>query len=438
MRSIFRAIDRFFFADVTAAGFGLMRIAWAATVLAFLLGSAPDVVRYYSEVGILPADLGNLVFRGQYRFTLLAYITTPGAVVALWSIFVLSLVCMMLGIWPKLMTITSVLLLFSFQERNLQPLGGGDTVLRTAGFLLMIAPEISAFSVDRLEKQWQFWQKTGKFLQPLRMHIWPYRLLLWQLIIIYLTSAWDKTQGAMWGDGAAVAVVYHHTHFVRWPKAFMDSISWTSSYAGLYTLAWEAAWAALLIPKQIWNLIRPQWLYRFSLKRWILLGGLLFHWGIFLVMDVGSFPFAMTVCYIGLLLDEDFAMFTRVLNKHWKGKISVLYDGRCHLCQRSIFAVELLDHLHRVRIVNFRDSTQKNTYAKDISEHDLDKAMHIITPDGTTYKGFDAFRTLTCHLPALRIFTPLLWIPGVAPIGRLVYAWIAEKRSKCHDGECLI
>lgn len=414
-----------------------MRIAWAATVLAFVLGGAPDVIRYYSEVGILPADLGHLVFRSEYRFTLLAYVTTPGAVVTLWSIFVVSLFCMMLGIWPRFMTITSVVLLFSFHERNLQPLGGGDTVLRVVGFLLMIAPEISAFSIKRLEEQWAAWQKTGKLLAPLRTHIWPYRLLLWQLMIIYLTSAWDKTQGTMWGDGTVIGVVFHHTHFARWPKAFMDSMIWISPFGCVFTTVWESAWALLLIPKAAWNW-RPQWMHRFSLKRWILCGGLLFHWGIFFFMDVGSFPFAMTVCYIGLLLDDDFAMFSRALNKHWKGKISVLYDGRCHLCQRSIFAVQLLDHLHRIRIVNFRDDTQKKKYAKDLSEENLDKAMHIILPNGQTYKGFDAFRKLTWHVPALRIFTPLLWIPGVAPVGRLIYAWIAENREKCSEGSCAL
>ena len=435
MRTIIRAIDRFFFAEVSASGFGLMRIAWAATALAFLLGGAPDVIRYYSEIGILPADLGHLVFRSEHRFTLLTSITTPGAVVALWSITVVSLLCMMLGIWPRLMTIASVLLLFSFQERNLQPLGGGDTVLRTVGFLLMISPEVSAFSVDRAEKQWASWQSTGNFLQPLRTHIWPYRLLLWQMIIIYLTSLWDKTQGTMWTDGTVVAVVLHHTHFARWPKEFMDSIIWVSPFACLYTLVFEGAWGLLLIPQKVWSK-RPQWMRRFSLKRWIICGGLVFHWGIFLFMDVGSFPCAMTTAYIGLLLDDDFAMFTRKLNKHWKGKIAVLYDGRCHLCQRSIFTVQLLDHLHRMRIVNFRDKTQKNTYAKDLSEEDLDKAMHIILPDGTTYKGFDAFRILTWHLPALRAFTPLLWIPGVAPIGRRVYTRIANTRNACSTGAC--
>ncbi len=179
MKNFIRHIDRFFFEEISASGFGLMRAAWAATVLLFLLGGTGDIVRYYADVGIMPESLGHLVFRSEYRFTLLTYITDPTAVVALWCVFVICLFCMMVGLWPRLMTVASVLLLFSFHERNLQPLGGGDTVLRNIGFILMIAPELGAFSLSRLERQWKHWHATGEFLAPLKTQIWPDRLLLW-------------------------------------------------------------------------------------------------------------------------------------------------------------------------------------------------------------------------------------------------------------------
>lgn len=437
MKRIIRYIDRFFFAETSAAAFGLMRIAWAATTLAFLLGSAPDVVRYYSEAGLLPTELGHLVFRNEYRYSLLLYITEPSAVIALWSIFVVCLICMMIGVWPRLMTITSVLLLFSFHERNLQPLGGGDTVLRNIGFLLMIAPEISAFSLARLEKQWISWKSTGQYLKPLQTYIWPYRLLLWQVMIIYVSSAWDKTQGTMWFDGTVVEAGFHHTHFARWSKDFMDSVSWISPYACFYTIIWEFSWLLLLVPRELW-MVRPRWMHRFSLRRWVILGGVIFHWGIFVFMDVGSFPFAMTTAFIGLLLDEDFTMFIRVLNKRFTGKIVVLYDGKCHLCRRSVFTLQLLDQLHRLEIVDFRDPKKRKTYAAKITEADLDRAMHIKLPDSTYHKGFFAFRKIAWHLPVTRLFTPLFYIPGVPFVGKRIYARIAERRKKCSDDGCVI
>lgn len=448
MKKIISALDRFFFEEVSASGFGLMRIAWAATVLLFFLTGAPDVVRYYSEAGILPEDLWHLVFRNDHRYTLLTYFTDPTAVVFLWGIFMLCLVCMMIGLWPRVMTITCVLLLFSFHERNLQPLGGGDTVLRCFGFILMIAPEISAFSVSRLEQQWKNWKKKGEYLAPLKTHIWAYRLLLWQFMIIYVTSAWDKLQGTMWLDGTVVEAAFHHTHFVRWPKEVMDSLVWMSPYAGFYTLIWEFAWLLLLVPKSMWDVL-PYWWRKHSLKRWLIAGALLFHWGIFVLMDVGSFPFAMTAGLLGLLMAEDFDLYTRIANRTWKGRIYVLFDGTCGLCRRSVFFLMLMDGLDRLTPVDFRDAELKKKYAATVKDEELDRAMHIKMPayakasagrPGAKYfKGFDAFRKMSWHLPWTRVLTPLFYLPGVPPIGRMIYSKIADSRDRCaHGGACKI
>lgn len=436
MKRLLRTLDGFFFEQISANGFGLMRILWAATVFVFMVGSASDIVRYYSDAGIMPQDLGYLVFRSEYRFTLLQYITEPSAVILLWMIFMLCLLCMMVGIWPRIMTTLSVLLLFSFHERNLQPLGGGDTVLRTLGFILMMSPGISALSLDRLDAQWKNWQRTGKLLTPLTMSIWPYRLVLWQVIVIYVTSAWDKLQGTMWLDGTVIEAVFHHTHFVRWSMHTMNNWIWISKLSSVYTLVWEYAWLLLLVPRNVWSVL-PQCMRKHSLRRWMIVGGLLFHGMIFVFMEVGTFPFAMATAYAGLLLTEDWAMFKRVLNRKWKGKIVVLFDGVCSLCTRSMFLVLILDSLQRTRAVNFRDATTKAKYAADVSEVDLDRAMHIKLPSSTYYKGFDAFRVLVWHLPVLRIFTPLLYLPGIPPIGRLVYKKIADSRNTCADGVCL-
>jgi predicted DCC family thiol-disulfide oxidoreductase YuxK len=62
--------------------------------------------------------------------------------------------------------------------------------------------------------------------------------------------------------------------------------------------------------------------------------------------------------------------------------------------------------------------------------------MHIKMKDGSIYKGFDAFRKIAWRLPAIKIFTPLLYIPGIPLIGRMVYKKIADSRYKCADGDC--
>lgn len=455
LRDLTTGIDTFFFRKVTASGFGLMRIAWSLTALVYLLMQWSDITEFYSNAGILPTSLAPLVTRSVYHFTLLQWITTPEAVFTLYLLLLFTLLCTACGISTRLMTIVSTLLLFSFHERNPFTLGGGDTVLRHIGFLLCIAPGLQALSLDRLEKQWRAWQRTGRLLVPLHMSIWPYRLLLWQMIVLYGTSLWFKSLGVMWWQGTAVGAALHHPTFVRLPLWAVDLLMPFTPFIDIATLGFHTLWLTLLIPQRLW-LCAPL-LGSFSRKRWALALGILFHGSILLLMDAGSFSLAVFSAYLGLLLEEDFIAITNRLNRHWHGKIAVLYDGKCGLCQRSIFLLTLFDHLRRLRCINYWKTAERKAVTPHLKIADLNRAMHIVLPDvrfqisgtrGTmkkpitynlkpiTYRGFDAFRELAAHLPALWPLLPLLHVPGVTPMGRWMYARIAEQRKRCSHKSC--
>lgn len=446
---IIHAIDGFFFERIGARGFGLMRIAWAFVTLAYLLMQWNDVVFYYGEDGILPRYLEIIQQRTYQRFTILDWVGQP---VGVWSAYLLllgTLFCTLLGRWTRTMTIVSVLLLFSFHERNGAVLGGGDTVLRAVGFLLMISPGIQAFSLDRAREHWVHWKKTGTLLPALTMPIWPWRMLLWQTLVLYGTSLWHKMLGSMWAHGTAVNIALHHVTFSRLPKPVADRLvgfSWFMNYA---TLVWHAGWLLLLIPKKL-TAILPKEVPRIPVKRFLILGGIFFHGGILFLMDAGSFSLAMFTVYLGLLRDEDFSWIKKLLNRRstfdipvrarlgrgGQRSITVLFDGHCGLCKHSVFTLQLFDHLERLRYADFRDAHVRKKEAPDITEKTLDKAMHIKLQDGSYRTGFDAFRYMTRHLPALWIGVPFLYLPGVAPIGRKIYAHIAARRQKCDHESC--
>ncbi len=437
MRKFFLSIQAFFFQSISASGFGMMRIAWATITLGFFLFKAPDVWWLYSNAGMVPVDDLSLITRIHDRFSILDIITKPEAVYALYILLILLLICCALGKWTRITTSLSVLLLFSFHERNGLPLNGGDTMLRVVGFLLLISPELRAFSLDRLGDQWKSWQKNKKLLPPLTMSIWPYRLLIWQLIVVYITSAWDKYLGDMWHDGTAIATALHHTHFAKWPKPVMDVLATYSSLPTHLTLVWQFLWVLLLTPRSVTQKL-PLWIRRHSLKRILLFFGILFHGSIFILMNVGSFCFAMFTAYLGALQERDFSVLRTWFNRHTKDSVVILYDGQCSLCMRSVFLLSIADHLQRIRIVNLHDAAMRKKYAPAKTKNELLTSLHIRLPDGHLLDGFDAFRSLAGSLPTLWPLKPLLHLPGVAPIGRRVYQYIADRRPRCKDGSCKI
>lgn len=442
---LLRAIDRFFFAPVSATGFGLMRISWAVWTFLYLLAQAPDLLYFYSDAGVLPRDLLFFVTRDFDRFSVLEWSGSPAFLTITYIILMAALLATMLGIAVRFSTILSVVLVLSFHERMPLILGGGDTVLRHVGYILVFAPGIHAVSLPRLLQQWRHWRTTGELLPPVTMPIWPYRLLLWQMIIIYTMSFWYKSLGTMWWRGTAVAAVLHHPIFSRLPKWAADAMSPFGTSADIATMLFHLLWILQLVPRRLAELL-PRWVPRIPLKRAAILSGVLFHGQILILMDAGSFSLMMLTAYIGLLLKEDFDALRAMCNggvlRRWRRaaadadpKIAVLYDGRCGLCRRSAFGLMIIDNLHRLRLLDFRDRAVHKAVAADIAEDALDRALHIRFPGGRTLTGFDAFRSLAWHLPVLWPAAPLLYIPGVASIGRRIYARIADRRKRCsHEG----
>lgn len=432
MTMLLDAMNGFFFARRAAWPFGLMRIAWAGTTLAFLLMQWIDVDAYYSDGGFLPRELIPMITRDQWIFTVLQWNGDPWFARAIYSITLLSCTCCMLGIAPRVSTIASVLLLSSLHERNPMTLGGGDTVLRIIGFLLMIAPGIHALSLSRLRAQYRHWNSTRSLLPPVTMPAWPMRLLLWQLIVLYGTSLWWKLLGTMWLDGTAVGAALHHPIFIRWSYDILNLLMPFAALITWATLIWEASWLLLLIPSRL----LPPSLRSGALKRFVLAGGIVFHGSIAFFMDVGSFPFALLAGYLGLLDEHDRSWLKRIVDRYMHHPLIVLYDGSCRLCRRSAFVLALLDMFHHVRLVDFRNEQDRRRNAPHISLSQLDLSMRVLLPDTSVRTGFDGFRALSWHLPLLWIKAPFLYLPGITQLGRFIYAHIAQNRQKCTHDSC--
>ena len=151
------------------------------------------------------------------------------------------------------------MLLFSFHEHAPFSLNGGDTLLRLLGFLLLISPCDRAISLDNLLRRYASTHATGKdqTAAARTMPIWPYRLLLWQLVLLYWASSLHKFSGTLWPGGSAVAVALHHPHFTRLSPVAADWATWLSPSASWFVLLAQSAWGLLLVPVSYTHLTLP-------------------------------------------------------------------------------------------------------------------------------------------------------------------------------------
>ena len=121
-------------------------------------------------------------------------------------------------------------------------------------------------------------------------------------------------------------------------------------------------------------------------------------------------------------------------------KAILLFDGECAFCQRSVRLLKRLDWRRRVDCRDARDPANIPGFEPPLEPDRLMEEMHLVTPDGSrVYHGFGVIRWLAWRLPLAWPIAPLLYIPGVLPLGQRLYLWVARNRFQlvpCSHGSC--
>src|SRR5262245_34023442 len=105
---------------------------------------------------------------------------------------------------------------------------------------------------------------------------------------------------------------------------------------------------------------------------------------------------------------------------------TLIYDGECGLCQQAVALLARWDRTGRVTLIPFQD--QARVWAFRIPAPARAAAMHLVLPDGRVLAGADAAPELLRLLPGKTWLAALFRVPGIMPVARRVYAWIAERR----------
>ena len=124
------------------------------------------------------------------------------------------------------------------------------------------------------------------------------------------------------------------------------------------------------------------------------------------------------------------------------GKGVVLYDGDCGFCQQSVRLLKGLDWFRLLHFQSARDTDHLPASDVPLDAQKMLDEMHLLTPDRkSVYAGFTAFRWIAWRLPLTAPLAPLLYLPGVLPLGNRAYRWVARNRFKlvpCAQNACAV
>ena len=107
----------------------------------------------------------------------------------------------------------------------------------------------------------------------------------------------------------------------------------------------------------------------------------------------------------------------------------LLYDGNCGFCRRWVTRLRRMDRKGRIR---FLPAAERATVAglPPITDAALDRAMHLVLPDGTVLPGARAAAAIMRMLPGWRAVAWVFHVPGVQSLADRSYAWVAARRHR--------
>ena len=110
-------------------------------------------------------------------------------------------------------------------------------------------------------------------------------------------------------------------------------------------------------------------------------------------------------------------------------RYTVVFDGRCGVCRRSVELLRRWDTEDRLRFLPFQGPGVMERYP-GISEREFREAVQVIAPDGRHWSGADATEHALRQTPKGRRIAWLFRLPLARPIARRVYRWFARNRSR--------
>jgi predicted DCC family thiol-disulfide oxidoreductase YuxK len=122
----------------------------------------------------------------------------------------------------------------------------------------------------------------------------------------------------------------------------------------------------------------------------------------------------------------------------YNSRVTVLFDGGCPMCRRTVRRLHRLDWLQRLTFADGTDAERRERFAPGLTEEQIMREMWVIEPRRRS-GGFDAVLRISRALPVLWPLFVVGSLPGLRRIGDAVYRSIAVRRTRqgrCTDEFC--
>jgi predicted DCC family thiol-disulfide oxidoreductase YuxK len=350
---------------------------------------------------------------------------STGALVAMQTIWRLSLALSCVGLFTRASTIVSFVLgtYLIGLPNNFGKIHHLDQLLVWAFMAMAFSRCGDAWSFDALRRKVRAKTPGAADPRPSGEYTWPVHLIWVISAMVYVEAGASKLRhsGISWITTETMRnfllqSFYHVSDsepLTSWGLFFVRS-HWLSSTLAGFSLFFEVAIFIALFSRR---------------SRWILVPGVV-------GMQTGIAMFMGPNFYQVILCQALWIPWDRVVDKlairlETRPRYAVAFDGACGLCQRTIAVLKSLDVLRRVEFLDMvRQWSRIEESFPGLDRERAHSEMHVRTPRGQVKTGFYGYRALALALPLGWLALPFLYLPGAAWAGSHVYRAVATRRHR--------
>ncbi|MEZ0393125.1 MAG: HTTM domain-containing protein [Pseudobdellovibrionaceae bacterium] len=299
IRSLWQKWNQFWFDPVPLFNLAAFRILFCFTMASMYLGRQMDVELFYTDAGILPKDLALKVLPESYRPFAVYSFWPDSWVFAIHAVFVLILFLMAFGVFSRWLGFIATFFQLAFLYRNYGVAFGADQIGSLFLFYLAFTQSDARLS---FRHWWRKKRQKSELSGDLLTSVF-YRMIQIQLCLVYVYSGMEKLKGSTWWDGTAIWSVLANSQMV------IGDFTWTRHFPLLIVfLSFSTLLFELYFPVLVWVQ---------SLRKYLLMAGVLFHAGIGIFMALWSFALLMVSPYILFLSEESLLKFMEKCRHCW-------------------------------------------------------------------------------------------------------------------------
>jgi len=379
--------NEFWFSKKSPGPLGAFRVALGSIFVFWgLLVAPPNLYTWFSEGGAVPLSFYHMTKSVSPEISLLDNVTDPHILFLYWLALLLFAVLFTVGFCTRLSGFFLFLVFDSFCNRDLAIMNSGDTMLRCALFLSLLAPSGASCSVDRLIAIWRGKDAGG---DPQPVELWAQRLMQLQVALVYSATFCSKISGHDWLNGTAVYFPLHMVELTRFPLPSFFSDPRIINLLTWGTLVVEGSMATLVWSRKT----RP----------YVLVAGVCLHSGIEYALNIPLFSLIMITTYLNFVYNEWLASWVHALSKSFERyQLTVLLPNGVEQTGRWWKVIERMD-IFRLCV------------PYESGEHQL-----VVNGRGWQSQGASALRRVLLCLPALWLLSPLMLVPGSLRVVRML------------------